>query len=524
MLLAGETCVRSTYENSGKQSQTEQRISSVSNSINPHPADCDFEIIKEQLRKEAIEQASVAFESRLQRQFVEFDKLTCEKIEMLFASYNTELTRVKVDAEAIYRFHRAIEKDLDNKLSCLQQKWREELRQFKHELASLSARCDQGKTQQQCLQTAFNSVSDLTLKFQEKVDDALAQISYLKEQNEGQKDLNWVEHVYKEPCCQGRTNSFHGVIFAGDTPQQTSQTEHNESYKENFCHQNGSEYLTASLVLDKMDSESKAERHSLSSEEYSRDEAKNKNKQLAEIKSVTIPHLLSIPFPASVKLSEKNDRIHHSPQTEVRNKDLEEESANERNSSLLHRKPYFQNDEIPFHQVSSPRFADSILNSFQENHIQKSIESLNVAKISKAEWHSSEISPLSESNNELCSTVLVPTAASVCSFLIQHELLKDDEDASATSILADSKPHLVNIELENIVESRVDVEENQQKLVHMNHHQQADNNIIVDYHDQNLSISDEVSECIEVAGASDCSNEGSKVQCYSFSFESSSLR
>jgi hypothetical protein len=77
--------------------------------------------------------------------------------------------------------------------------------------------------------------------------------------------------------------------------------------------------------------------------------------------------------------------------------------------------------------------------------------------------------------------------------------------------------------LENIVESRVDVEENQQKLVHMNHHQQADNNIIVDYHDQNLSISDEVSECIEVAGASDCSNEGSKVQCYSFSFESSSL-
>jgi len=121
--------------------------------------------------------------------FVEFDKLICAKIEMLFASYNTELTRVKVDAEAIYRFHRAIEKDLDNKLSFLQQKWSEELRQFKLELDSLSARCDQGKTQQQFLQTAFNSVTDLTLKFQEKVDDALAQILCLKEQNKGQKDL-----------------------------------------------------------------------------------------------------------------------------------------------------------------------------------------------------------------------------------------------------------------------------------------------------------------------------------------------
>jgi len=443
--------------------------------------------------------------------FVEFDKLICAKIEMLFASYNTELTRVKVDAEAIYRFHRAIEKDLDNKLSFLQQKWSEELRQFKLELDSLSARCDQGKTQQQCLQTALNSVTDLTLKFQEKVDDALAQISCLKGQNKGQKDLTSVEHIYRETCCPGQPDSLHRVIVAGDIPQQTSQMEQSESYKENFFHQNGSEYLTASLVLDKMDSDSKPEPRSLSSEEYSRDEAKNEDKQLVEIKSVTIPHLLSIPFPASVNLSEKNDHIHHSPQTEARNEDLEEESANERNSSLLHRKP-------------SPRFAGSKLNSFQENHIQYSIESLNIAKASKAEWHSSEISPLSESNKKLCSTVLVPIAASVCPFLIKHELLKDDEGASATSTLADSKPNLVNVESENIVESRVDVEETQQELVHMNHHQHADNNTIVDSYDQNLSLSDEVSECIEVAEASDGSNEGSEVQCYSFSFESSSLR
>jgi hypothetical protein len=85
--------------------------------INLHPADCDLGKIKEQLRKEAMEQASVAFESRLQMHFVEFDKLICAKIELSF----------------------------------LQQKWSEALRQFKLELDSMSARCDQGKTQQQCM-------------------------------------------------------------------------------------------------------------------------------------------------------------------------------------------------------------------------------------------------------------------------------------------------------------------------------------------------------------------------------------
>lgn len=523
MLLTGEICVRSTYENSEKQSQTEHQDYCVSNSINPPPACYDYENLKEQLRKEAIEQASAAFENRLQGHFFEFKQLMCEKIEMLFASYNTELTRIKVDAEAIYRFHRAIEKKLDSKLSFLHQEWSEELRHSNLELASLSARCDQGQMQQQCLHTAFNSVSDLALKFHERVDDVLAQITCLKEEKGGKKDLNLVKRVDIKPCSQDRTDAYHGVIDEGDIPQQARQAENNGIYKEDLHHQTefGSEHFAVSVVLDKMGLESKGRLHSLSSEEYSKDETKSKEQQLEEFKSLTLPHLLPIPLIAGGNLSEKNDCNYYSPQIGDRNKDLQEESDDEGNSSLFHRKSHCQHDGIIADQISAPKLADNILNSFQKNHTQYSTESFNDTEKSKVERHSSEISPLSEG---MRSAAIVPTAEKICSFMIQHKSLKDNEEASATSTPVDYTPYLVNVESGNFVQNQVVVDDTQQSSVYMDYQQHADKSKIVDAQDQDILISDEVSECNEVTGASEHSNEGSEVQYYSFSFESSSLR
>ncbi len=510
MLLTGETCVWSTCGNSEKQSQTEHEDYCVSNSKNSPPADCDFQNLKDQLRKAVIEEACAAFDNRLQGHFVEFKQMMCEKVDMLFASYNTELTRVKVDAEAIYRFHRAIEKELDNKLSFFLQKWSEELRRIKQELTSLAARCDQGQMQQQCLQTAFNSVSDLALKCHERIDDVLHQITCLK-QKDGQKDLKFLNGVDMKHCCQNRTDAFHRVIDEGDVSQQANQAENNGICKENLHRQIqlGLEHFAASVALDKMDMESKARLHSLSSEEYSKDEIKSKEQQLADLENLTLPHLLSIPLITSGNLSEKNDCIYYSPKIEGRNKDLQEESKDEGNSSLLHRISDCQHGDITKDRVSA---ADSLLNSFQNNYTQHSTESYNGTVKSKGEQYTSELSPSNESRKGMRSAAIVPATAGVRSFLIQHKSYNDDEDAAATSTTVDFATNLVNVESGKLGENQVDVDDTQQSFVYM------------DYQDHDLSISDEVSECIEVTGASDHSNDCSEVQCYSFSFESSSPR
>jgi len=149
----------------------------------------EFAQLKQQIVEDIIEQASHILDAQFQNRLHEFEHEMSDKLKELSIAQCTELTRFKVDAEALYRFHRSVEKDWNDKLSYAQQKWKKELSFVKEKMDYLSSCAEMEKGQVQLFHTDLKSFADQTIACQVKLDSFGTKLVAIEMQNSDFRNL-----------------------------------------------------------------------------------------------------------------------------------------------------------------------------------------------------------------------------------------------------------------------------------------------------------------------------------------------